>query len=232
MRTLKSSEYSLPFFTTMCRVSVPCVRVEGMAPLPSALSKRGKVCPARSSAWLLLAVASLPLAVHSAEVVDSSVRQQQGRYLMHSETLIRAPVPKVRALLMNYENFPRLNPDIKRLESIEKRDDGGVRMSVNSAFCILAICMNFNWVQDVHFLPNGNIAMTIVPDHGDFQQGNGLWRLFPNDGGTRLIFDIDLTPKYWVPSVLGPWLMKQKLSEESFEFAEGLERMVTSSTCC
>jgi hypothetical protein len=79
MRTLKSSEYSLPFFTTMCRVSFPCVRMEVMAPLPSALSKRGKICPARRPAWLLLAVAGLPLAGHSAEVVDTTVRSDNSR---------------------------------------------------------------------------------------------------------------------------------------------------------
>jgi len=151
--------------------------------------------------------------------------------MMHSETVIQAPVSKVRALLMDYENFPRLNSDIKRVESVEHLDDGGIRMGVRSAFCILAICLHFDWVQDVRFLPDGDIAITIVPNRGDFRQGNGRWRLLTDDGGTRLIFDADLTPKYWLPPVFGPWLMKRKLSEEVFEFAQGLERMAISSCC-
>jgi Protein of unknown function (DUF3047) len=70
-----------------------------------------------------------------------------------------------------------------------------------------------------------------VPNRGDFRQGNGRWHLLPDDGGTRLIFDVDLTPKYWLPPVFGPWLMKRKLAEEAFEFAQGLERLATLNCC-
>jgi uncharacterized membrane protein len=189
-----------------------------------------KICLARGSAWLLLLVViGFPLIAHSAEVLDSVVTQQHGRYMMHTETVVQAPVSKVRALLMNYENFPRLNSDIKRVESMEYLDDGGVRMGISSEFCILAICLHYNWIQDVRHLPDGDIAMTIVPNRGDFQQGTGRWHMLPDNGGTRLLFDLDLTPKYWLPPVFGSWLMKQKLYDKAIEFAEGLERMAISN---
>jgi len=191
-----------------------------------------KIRLSRSSVWLLLLVViGFPLVAHCAEVLDSTVTREHGRYVMHTETVVQAPVSKVRALLMNYENFPRLDSDIKRVESMERLDDGGIRMGVSSEFCILAICLHYDWVQDIRYLPDGDIAMTIVPNRGDFQQGIGRWRLLPDNGGTRLIFDIDLTPKYWLPPVFGSWVMKQKLSEKAFEFAEGLERMAISNCC-
>jgi len=80
----------------------------------SAFSLMRKMCPARVLAWLLLVAFGLPLTIQSAEVLDSSVKQQHGRYTIHSESVVQAPVSKVRALLMDYENFLRLNPDIKR----------------------------------------------------------------------------------------------------------------------
>jgi hypothetical protein len=190
-----------------------------------------KICPARILAWLLLAAFGLPLATQSAEVLDSSVKQQHGRYMMHSESVVQAPVSRVRALLMDYENFLRLNPDIKRVEPMEQLDDGGTRMGVSSSFCIATVCLHFDWVQDVRLLPSGDITVTIVPDRGDFRQGNSRWRLFPNGGSTRLIFDADLTPNQWFPPVIGPWMMKQKLYEEASEIAHGLERMAMSNCC-
>jgi hypothetical protein len=190
----------------------------------------GKICLARSLVWLLLLVViGFPFIVHSAEVLDSTVTREHGRYMMHTETVVQAPVSKVRALLMNFENFPRLNSDIKRVESMERLDDGGIRMGVSSEFCILAICLHYNWVQDVRHLPDGDIAITIVPNQGDFQQGSGRWHMRPDDGGTRLIFDIDLTPKYWLPPVFGSWVMNQKLYDNAFEFADGLEKMAISN---
>lgn len=190
-----------------------------------------KICPTRISIWLLLAASGFPPAAQSAEVLDSSVKQQNGRYMMHTETVVQAPVSKVRALLMDYENFLRLNPDVKRVEFMKRLDDGGTRMGVSMGFCISAVCLNFDWVQDVRLLPGGDIAATIVPNRGDFRQGNSRWRLLSNGGGTRLIFDADLTPNDWFPPVLGPWMMKQKLYEEASEIAHGLERMAISNCC-
>ncbi|MBF6648040.1 SRPBCC family protein [Methylobacter sp. BlB1] len=190
-----------------------------------------KICPARISAWLLLIAFSLPLATQGAEVLDSSVKQQHGRYMMHSESVVQAPVSKVRALLMDYENFLRLNPDIKRVEPMEHLDGGGTRMGVSSSLCIAVVCLHFDWVQDVRLLPRGDIAVTIVPNRGDFRKGNSRWRLLANGGGTRLIFDADLTPNQWFPPLIGSWMMKQKLYEEASEIAHGLERMAISNCC-
>lgn len=193
------------------------------------LSKIGRICSVQRPACSFLVAICLPLVAHSAEVLDSSVTQQDGQYMMHTETVVQAPVSKVRALIVDYKNFPRLNADIKRVEAMEHLDDGGIRMGVRSSVCILSICQHFDWVQDIRFLPDGDITMTILPNQGDFREGNGRWQLFASDGGTRLIFDLDLTPKYWVPPLFGPWIMKRKLTEDAVEFAEGLETMANSN---
>ncbi|MGZ4999000.1 MAG: SRPBCC family protein [Methylomonas sp.] len=176
----------------------------------------------------LLAIC-FPVAAHGAQVLISSATHENERYILHTETIVSVPVQKVRSLILDYKNFPRLNADIKRVEAMGRLDDGGIRMGVRSSVCILSICQHFEWVQDIRILPDGDIIMTIVPGHGDFRRGNGRWRLFPTDGGTRLIFDLDLTPKGWVPPIFGPWVMERKLTENAFEFAHGLETMANSN---
>ena len=180
--------------------------------------------------WLLLFVWScLPVVAESAQVANTSVIQQQGRFIMHSEAFVQAPVSKVHTLLTEYENLPRVNRNLKRVKILERLRGGGVRMGITMDYCILTICLNFKWVQDVRTLPDGDIVMAIVPNQGDFRQGSGRWRLLSDDGGTRLLFDIDLMPNFWIPPVFGPWLMKRKLTHEAFETAQGLERMATSN---
>jgi hypothetical protein len=192
------------------------------------------MCITRKMIMVCIAIAGLlflPVTTHSADVLNSSVTRQNGRYMMHMETVVQAPIAKVHSLLMDYKNFTRFNSIFKQVEFVGHRDDGGIRMGVRSEFCILAICQNFDWVQDVQFLPDGDIAITIVPNQGDFRQGNGRWRLLSVDGGTRLSFDLDLTPKYWIPPVFDTWLAQQKFSDDAFKFAQELEKMVSSSGC-
>lgn len=173
----------------------------------------------------------LPLTTHSADVLHSSVVRQDGRFLMHLETVVRAPVSKVHSLLTDYKNFTRFNSIFKQVELVERLDDGGIKMGVRSEFCILTICQYFDWIQEVQFLPDGDISITIVPNQGDFRKGIGRWRLFSLDGGTRLLFDLDLTPKNWIPPLFGTWMVQEKLSEDAFKFAEALERMAISNGC-
>lgn len=172
----------------------------------------------------LLATGALPMAAHSAEIVHTWAAYEEGRLILRSEILVHVPARQVRAILTDYENLPNLSKDLKRVEVLEHFDDGRVRMRAESEICILAMCLDFAWVQDTEVLPNGDIVVNILPSQGDFRRGNGRWRLLENNGNTRLIFDIDLTPAFWLPPVLGPWFIKRKLFNEVFETSLGLER--------
>lgn len=183
--------------------------------------------PARRSALALPVSICLSMAARSAEVLNASVIEREGRYIMHSETLVQASVAEVRRILTDYENLPRVNRALKRVVILEHRENSGVRMGVVSEFCVLAICLNLAWSQDVRAWPNEDISLIIVPNRGDFRQGSGRWRLLPDDDGTRLIFDAELTPNIWIPPAIGPWLMKGKIAEEAFETARELERIAT-----
>jgi len=121
-----------------------------------------EACRARRLGLLLLVWVWLPPAARDAQVLEASVIRQQERFVMHSETLVQAPVSEVRAILTDYANLPRINKALKRVDILEHLKDGGVRMGVVSEFCLLAICLDFNWIQDVRTLPNGDIAELVA----------------------------------------------------------------------
>lgn len=178
-----------------------------------------------SARLLLTMLAVLPPASPAAEVSNTTVVREGGRFIMHAESAVRVPVAEVRKTLMNFEQLPRINPALKRVTVLERDAGGGVRMAVASEFCVLSVCLDFAWVQIVRTRPNGDIAVAIAPNSGDFREGSGLWRLVSENGGTRLTFDVDLTPSFWVPPALGPWLMERRLADETLETARGMERI-------
>lgn len=127
-----------------------------------------------------------------------------GRYFLHSDAPVRAPVSVGRTLLTDYENLPRLNPDLKRVDIRERFPDGGVRIRVISDFCILTLCLSFQWIQDVRTLPDGgNRHDHRYPIRGIFGRGVAAGGCSRTNGGTRLIFDVDLVANFSIPSVLG-----------------------------
>jgi len=79
-----------------------------------------EACLAQRLGFLLVIWGHLPLAAQSAEVLNTSVVRQEERFIMHSEALVQAPVADVRRIFTDYENLLRINPDIKRVEVLER----------------------------------------------------------------------------------------------------------------
>ena len=156
---------------------------------------------------------------------DISVKVEGKRYFLHADSWVRLSSQEVKRALADFVNLPRLNGSLKHVKILERLANGGTRMEAQSEFCLLAVCQQFTWVQDVIFMSNGDMAMTIVPNRGDFRAGKGRWRMHEDSGGTRLTFDIELTPNFWLPSVFGPWLMKRQLSADTIATIEGLEKL-------
>lgn len=165
--------------------------------------------------------------LQGAAVIEVTSQYQDGRFTAHSEVLVRLPPSRVRTILTDFENLARINKSLKRVHILEHGGNESVRMRTVTRICILFICRNFSWIQEVRTLPSGDIIAVI--EKGDFSEGRVRWRLLPEDGHTRLLFDADLVPDFWFPPIIGPWLIKRKLQKEALETAQGIERAAARS---
>lgn len=179
--------------------------------------------------WTLAVLGPASPACWAEEPIQASVERQGERFVLHSESLIRAPVSQVRAILSRFEELPRINDGIKSVQLLARRDNGEIRMRVSTEVCILLICLDWSWVQEVKTLANGDIEAVIVPAESDFREGWTRYRFRPEHGNTRLIFDASLVPNFWVPPALGPWIIERKLAREALETAQAVERLGRSA---
>jgi hypothetical protein len=134
----------------------------------------------------------------------------------------------VRAILTDYEGLPRVNPGIKKVELLDSAGTGA-RMRVTSGVCMLLICLDYTWVQNVTTSPAGDVVAVVDGTEGDFREGRARWRFRADAARTRLVFDGYVVPSFWFPPLLGPWLIKRKLLEEALETAVGVERLAKGS---
>ncbi|MFO1352291.1 MAG: SRPBCC family protein [Gammaproteobacteria bacterium] len=172
---------------------------------------------------LMLTAASFPLTGLGDELGEASISQADGRFVAHTEVMIALPVHKVRAILTDYRNLARLNPSIKTVDILARGAGGKVRMQVVSQSCVLFFCRGYRWVQDVITLPSGDIIARVDPARSDFRAGWTRYRLLPEAGKTRLVFDADLVGDFELPSGIGAWMVKRKLLDESYALARNVE---------
>ena len=165
------------------------------------------------------------LPVHAGDVMEAEVIHESGVYTLSLEAWISAPVPKVHHMLTDYTHLERVNPAVKESEIIHRSSSVHHRVRTLIEACIAFFCKRLVQVWDVEQQPDHVIVATIVPELSNFRSGYANWALRKESGGTRLRFTTQLEPSFWVPPLIGPWLIRYKLRKEALESVDNLEQL-------
>lgn len=177
----------------------------------------------------LLALCLFGDTVAAAEVLHMDVQRDGNRYRIGAVMLVAVNAATVHALLTDYPGLPRLNPAIKKSEILAVTDAAHQRVRTTIRGCVLFFCRTLVQVQDLTQLDDGQILAVIVPEGSDFRFGEFRWRPEPYGAATRLRFEAQVEPAFWVPPLIGPMLVKRKLRQEAEETAAGLEAVAAVS---
>ena len=78
-------------------------------------------------------------------------------------------------------------------------------------------------MQDVIESPDGSVTALVVPELSDFRYGYARLNLWQEVDGTRILIRSEVEPDFWIPPLIGPWLIKRKLLSETLETVDNLE---------
>jgi len=172
---------------------------------------------------LLAALLLLPATALAGEILASSVNHDGEGYTLSITARIDAPPDTVYRSITDFDNLAAINPAIEesRLLGAPQPDTRRVRSVIR--VCILVFCKRVVQVQDVTLLPGYAIVAVILPERSDFRSGIARWQLTPSGSATELLFSNSFVPDFWVPPVIGPWLIKRKLVWEVTETAMYIE---------
>ncbi len=162
---------------------------------------------------LLLALLVVSLPAPAVEISSSGVMQEGSVYSVHVDALIAAPLPMVYSTITDFGNLAVINPSFRE-SSVLARTEELQRVRTVVEVCILIFCKKVVQVQDVRLPDAHTIEATMVPGQGDFRSGEARWVLEEHGDMTALHFSHVFEPDFWVPPLIGPWMIEDKLVEE------------------
>lgn len=179
--------------------------------------------------WMLGLLGCLAMPAHAAQVSRVQVTRHGGRFLIDMHMVIHAPPRSVFRALQDYATMARYNPDLRsvrvELTGARKR----VRLFTTVHVCVLVFCKTMHQEQIMTATPTadgGSLDAELVPGSGDFKGGHGLWIVRPCPtarGASCMDVRIQLLPAFWVPPLIGPWVLRRKMDEEARRTGPGLE---------
>lgn len=188
----------------------------------------------RRSRWLRsLGAATASLLVLPAGAFDIQsvhVDHQGDRYQVSMRVTLDAPASDSYAVFSDPALLRQVNPAIREVEVLEERGPGLRRVRTRVRACVALFCRHLVQVQDMRYRPAIDgariIDAQVLPERSDFRYGQAAWIFRACESNrTCLAFDAELEPAFWVPPLIGPWLIERKLRDEAIETSRGLERL-------
>lgn len=176
--------------------------------------------------WMLLC---LTMQAHAAQVSEVRVSRNGARFLIDMHMVIDAPPPAVFRALQDYATMARYNPDLRSVRVELTAAPDRVHLFTTVHVCVLIFCKTMHQEQVMTAtasVDGGSLDAKLVPHGGDFKGGHGRWIVRPCPtarAATCMDVRIELLPAFWVPPVIGPWVLRRKMDEEARRTGAGLE---------
>ncbi|MCX6645162.1 MAG: SRPBCC family protein [bacterium] len=121
-----------------------------------------------------------------------------------SEIDINSDPQKVFKIASQVEKFPDYMPDVKKVELIDRKDDGYSRTSWVALAKIASINNEIKWIED-EWWDSGTLSSKFEQVEGDYKHYHGDWAFTKTADGThvKLTVDYDLG----LP-LIGPMIFK------------------------
>lgn len=164
-----------------------------------------------------------------AEVKGLTVFHRDNTYHVSFDAVVDAPAQKVYRLLSDYAHLDRLSPAIIAVTVQPSPHGTGQRVRSVLRSCVLVFCKEVVEVQDVIRSDAQTIAAEIVPGAGDFRGGYSRWRIEAMGPRTRVHYEATRTPAFWIPPLLGSWMIKATMRKHFESSVARLECVLTEN---
>lgn len=172
-----------------------------------------------------LALLLLTSAVQSAELRDVSVDREVDRYLMESTTWFDAPPSDLYKVLIDYDLFEKFTSAFVETYNEDPDEQGRPRYYTRMEGCVLLFCRTFIRSGHLELTPETQIVAVADPEVSNFKLSKERWELEEEGEGTLLKYYFEMVPDFWVPPVIGPFVIKRALRSGGADAVDRIEAL-------
>ncbi|MAD91911.1 MAG: hypothetical protein CMQ54_04160 [Gammaproteobacteria bacterium] len=142
---------------------------------------------------------------------------------MTSDVWFDADIEKVFEVYSTWDYSTQFSSAIVEARDMQPDTEGRAQFYVRNQGCILFFCKSFIRQGYVESESNTELRAFTNPEVSDFHLSNEEWIFSSYEGGTTVSYSLKMSPKFWVPPGIGPYLIKQKLKTSGGEAVNRIE---------
>jgi len=161
---------------------------------------------------LLVFIALLiPAGASAATLLNVTVDRIDGTYVLRSEVWFDVSIEKIYGVFLDWDQSTKFSSVVVESRDVEPDESGRPRFYSRNRVCLWFYCRSFERFGYVSFEPLRYIEATADPERSDFHVSDERWEFREEDNGTIVIYDLAMKPKFFIPPLIGPAIMKRKL---------------------
>ena len=188
---------------------------------------RQRITPLNHALLVTFAILLFHGQTHAGEVLEAFVNHEDDHYVLHLDMRINGKSQMVYAALLDFDNLHAINDSITHSERRESRDKLH-RVYFEAQGCVLFFCPRVRQLVTVTELGDGYIMSVTDPEHSDLRYGRTLWQVIDEGKTTRIKYNADFVPDFWVPPLFGPYIFKKRMLQEGQKTVHGIEKLIAA----
>ncbi len=172
---------------------------------------------------LLLVLSALPAFSSAATLREVSVDHVDGAYVMRSEVWFDVGIEKIFGVFLDWDLSSKFSSAIVESRNIEPGTDGRPGYYILNRGCIWFFCKSFERYGYVEHEPLTFIEATADPEKSDFEVSDERWEFHEEGNGTLVVYALRMKPKFFIPPLIGPVIMKSKLKKGGVDAINRIE---------
>lgn len=174
----------------------------------------------RSAFFYLLLLCGTADAV---ELRNVEIDRRDGRYFLTSEVWFDADVESVFAVFLDYDLAAKFSSFIAESRNLATDANGKRGFYVRNEGCVWFFCTSFERTGSVEHVQHVSIESIADAELSDFHVSLELWTFEPEEAGTFVVYTFEFEPKFWIPPLIGPYVLQSKLKNESIRALRRIE---------